>query len=417
MNDGKLHRRAGALLAAAVMTFLSPQVGAIAGLPDALVMQTGGVASVEAALPLSAEVTAGGEAVLAGVDRGEDGWLNLTAKEAAGTAEVVFRLLGVLPVKTMTVTVEPPRVLVPGGQSLGVAVETQGLVVVGASDLGGETSPAQAAGIRPGDVIRSVDGTEVDSAEALSVMIARQGDEAVQVEVLREGEVLSFDVLPQIDPRDQTRRLGVWVRESTAGVGTLTYYDPQSGGFGALGHAITDVDTGILFPVADGAVYENEVVAVTRGEAGEPGELTGAFFETAHALGDIERNTQFGVFGTADEPLTDGALYPEGLPVASRGEVHTGDAQILTTIDGGEVRAYDCEIEKLADQSAPQTRSMVVRVTDSELLEQTGGIVQGMSGSPIVQDGKLVGAVTHVFVDDPTRGYGVYIEWMLDAAA
>ena len=415
MNEAKLRRRVAWLLTAAVAATLSPQAGTIAGLPDALVMSAGGMASVEVALPLRAEVR-GDEAVLASVDRGEGEALNLTAGEASGTAEVVFRLLG-LPVKTMTVTVEPPRVLVPGGQSLGVAVRTQGLVVVGASDLGGEPSPAHEAGIRAGDVIQCVNGESVDTPEALSERVARAEADSVRVEVLRDGEEMSFDVAPRVDPRDQVKRLGVWVRESTAGVGTLTYLDPETGGFGALGHAITDVDTGVAFPVAEGAVYENEVVGITRGEEGEPGELTGAFFEAENALGGIERNTEFGVFGTADESLGEGALYPEGLPVGTRAEIHEGSAQILATIDGEGVRAYDCEIEKLYEQSEPATRSMVVRVTDPELLARTGGIVQGMSGSPIVQDGKLVGAVTHVFVNDPTRGYGVYIEWMLEAAA
>ena len=210
--------------------------------------------------------------------------------------------------------------------------------------------------------------------------------------------------------------MGVWVRQSTAGVGTLTFYDPESHGYGALGHAITDVDTGIAFPVGEGAVYENEVVQITRGAEGRPGELTGAFFEQEVVLGEIERNTDYGIFGGAEDALTDGALYPEGLPVGTRSDIHTGSAQILTTLDGGKVEAFDCEIEKLYDQSEPATRSMVVRITDPELLERTGGIVQGMSGSPILQDGRIVGAVTHVFVSDPTRGYGVYIEWMLDAA-
>ena len=414
MKERKMRRCAALLLTAvAAAGVLSPQVGAIAGLPDAMVMQTGGVASVEVSLPLSAEVADG--AVIASVGQGGVSSLSLTAGEETGTTEVVFRLLGLVPVKTMTVTVEQPRTLVPGGRSLGVALETAGLVVVGSSDLGASASPARKAGIRPGDVILSVDGTPVDDAAALSERIS--AGQTAQIEVEREGERLCFEVTPQLDPRDQQARLGVWVRASTAGVGTLTYFDPETGGFGALGHAITDVDTGVAFPVGDGAVYENEVVQITRGAKGAPGELTGEFFERENTLGGIERNTDFGIFGQAEEGLTDGGLYPEGLPVGLRSEIHTGDAQILTTIDGETVEAFDCEIEKLYSQTSPETRSMVVHVTDQELLERTGGIVQGMSGSPIVQDGKLVGAVTHVFVSDPTRGYGVYIEWMLDAAA
>lgn len=414
MNEARMRRRAAALVTSVLMlAALSPGTGALAGLPDTLVLDAGGVAGVQVSLPLSAEVANGD--VITRLDRSSDSMVSLTAGEETGTAEVVFRLLGVVPVKTMTVTVEQPRTLIPGGRSLGVALQTDGVVVVGASDLGRTDSPAREAGIRPGDVIRSVDGEAVRGAEALSEQI--DSAETVRLGVLRDGKALNVDVTPAADPRDGAYRLGVWVRESTAGVGTLTYYDPATGGYGALGHAITDVDTGVIFPVGAGAVYENEVVHVTRGEEDAPGELTGAFFEKEIVLGEIDRNTGFGVFGTAPMEMAEGGLYPQGLPVGRREEVHTGSAQILSCVEGGLVKAYDCEIEKVYDQRAPQTRSMVVRITDPELLSRTGGIVQGMSGSPIVQDGKIIGAVTHVFVSDPTRGYGVFIEWMLDAAA
>ena len=414
MKEEKMRRRLAALMVAvAALSVLSPQVGAIASLPDALVLDAGSATSVQVSLPLSAEVAAGGEGIASVTgDRGSR--VSVTAGEESGTAQVIFRLLGLVPVKTMTVTVEQPRVLVPGGRTLGVALKTEGVVVVGASDLGSKASPARMAGVRAGDVIQSVDGVQIGSASALSECI--QNGAAVTLGVLRDGEAMDIDVAPAEDPRDGAYRLGVWVRESTAGVGTLTYYDPDSGEYGALGHAITDVDTGVAFPVGEGAVFENAIVRINRGAENAPGELTGKFFETEIELGGIERNTEFGVFGSADGEIADGSLYPEGLPVGWRDEIHTGAAQILSTIDAENVRAYDCEIEKLYSQSEPEARSMVVHITDPELLTRTGGIVQGMSGSPIIQDGKLVGAVTHVFISDPTRGYGVYLEWMLDAA-
>lgn len=416
MKEERMRRRASLLLAAAaVLAVLSPQTGGLSALPDALVMDAGGVTSVEVSLPLSAEVAGDEDSVIASVNQSGRSTLSLTAGEESGTAEVVFRLLGLVPVKTMTVTVEQPRTLIPGGRSLGVALETDGVVVVGSSDLGTTDSPARKAGILPGDVIQTVDGEKVEGAEGLSGML--EGGGTVSLGVLRNGERRTVEVTPVEDPRDGAYKLGVWVRESTAGVGTLTYYDPESGEYGALGHAITDVDTGVTFPVGEGAVYENEVVRITRGAQNAPGELTGAFFEQEVVLGEIDKNTGFGVFGCADGEMSAGGLYPEGLPVGRRDEIHTGAAQILSCIDGAAVKAYDCEIEKLYSQSEPETRSMVIRITDPELLDKTGGIVQGMSGSPVIQDGKLVGAVTHVFVSDPTRGYGVYIEWMLDAAA
>ena len=415
MNEAGARRRSGFLLAAAaVLAILSPRAGGLSQLPDALVMNAGGMASVEVSLPLRAEVT-DDNAVITGVDQSEKSRVCLTAGEESGTAEVVFRLLGLVPVKTMTVTVEESRTLIPGGRSLGVALETEGVMVVGSSDLGRTDSPARRAGILPGDVIQTVNGERVACAEALSEMIADGAK--VSLGVLRGGEEMHVEVQPKEDPRDGAYRLGVWVRQSTAGVGTLTYYDPESGEYGALGHAITDVDTGAIFPVGEGAVYENEVVRVTRGAENAPGELMGAFFDEEIVLGEIERNTGFGVFGKADAGMEKGGLYPEGLPVGRRDEIRTGQAQILSCISGETVKAYDCEIEKIYAQSEPGTRSMVIRITDEELLRTTGGIVQGMSGSPVIQDGKIVGAVTHVFVSDPTRGYGVYIEWMLDAAA
>lgn len=412
MEERKMRRRISLLLSALLLlTLMSPQVGAIANLPDAMVLSAGDVASVAVGLPVVAEVDGDG---VAQVGRAQGASLSVRAGEESGTAQVVFRLLGLVPVKTMTVTVEQPKVLIPGGRSLGVAIETEGVVVVGSSDLGNRASPARRAGVQPGDVIRSVNGTLIENSQQLSQMVS--DGQTVELEIVREGEVRTLQVQPEIDPRDDAYRLGVWVRESTAGVGTLTFYDPDDGSFGALGHAITDVDTGIEFPIGEGAVYENEIVQITRGEKGQPGELTGGFFEKGVVIGEIEKNTAFGVFGTAEKTLIDDALYPEGLPIASRDQIHTGAAQILSTIDGESICAYDCEIEKLYAQDEPETRSMVVHITDEELLERAGGIVQGMSGSPILQDGKIVGAVTHVFINDPTRGYGVYIEWMLDAA-
>lgn len=407
MKETKLRRRAGILLAAAMLlAALTPQIGALKNVPDALVLRAGGVASVEVGLPLSLEVQQDG---VVRVDRRESALVDLTAGESSGTAQVVFRLLGLLPVKTMTVTVEQPKMLVPGGRSLGVALRSEGVVVVGSSDLGNRPSPARAAGVRAGDVILSVDGAQVESAQSLSANLTGS---AAHLEILRDGETRAIDVTPEIDPRDGAYRLGVWVRESTAGVGTMTFYDPETNRYGALGHAITDVDTGVVFPVGEGAVYENTVVEITRGREGAPGALTGEFFEDEVLLGEIDRNTPCGVFGNASDALAQG----EAIPVGTRDEIRIGEAHLITTVDSGAPRAYSCMIEKVYPQSASKTRSLVLRVTDPDLLEKTGGIVQGMSGSPIIQDGKLIGAVTHVLVNDPTTGYGIFIENMLEAA-
>ena len=395
---GKGVRRCAAAMLIAAVALISPGLNAVGAIPDSLVLRVGGDREIQGTLPLCAAVMAGSEVVAA--DRTENAALRLTAGAESGNAEVELRLLGLIPVKTVRVTVQPELRLIPGGKSLGVAVRAQGVVVVGASNLGKRVSPASAAGIRAGDVIVSVNGNEVTDSKMLSEAMAA-GEEA-RLRVQRGDDALDISVTPEKDPRDGNYRLGVWVRENTAGVGTLTYYDPATGRYGALGHAITDVDTGSLFPVKEGAVYENSVESVTRSKEGAPGELTGGFMNNEIQLGEIG--------------LGEGGLYPDGLPVASRDEIHAGKAEILSCVDGKEVRAYECEIERVNASPERHTRTMVIHVTDPELIEKTGGIVQGMSGSPVIQDGKLIGAVTHVLIDDPTRGYGIAIESMLEAA-
>ena len=403
--EGRIRRRLGALLAAAMAALmLSPQLGAVSRLPEELVLGAGTVTE----LAVSSAVRVDATAVEAARD-GAGGALRLTAGEA-GDGELRFSLLGLVPLRTVKLSVQPQRRLVPGGQSVGVALRTGGVVVVGNSDLGRTPSPARLAGLKSGDVITSVDGSAVGGAKELAASIANGG--TAHLRLLRDGDVLECDVTPARDERDGQYRLGAWVRDSTAGVGTLTYYDPAGGGFGALGHAITDVDTGVVMPVGEGALYNNTVVAVTPSEAGAPGELTGDFLGETEALGSVALNSESGIFGTMDAP-PEGALYPEGLPVARREDVHPGAASLITTVGGREAREYACEIVRLSDRSQGAARALVVRVTDPALLAATGGIVQGMSGSPILQDGRIVGAVTHVMVNDPTMGYGILIDSML----
>lgn len=412
MKGDRRDRLAYTLALSVCMMAAASRVGTVGLLPDRMLLHPGVTADLPVSMAVSAGVDTPGN-VIANLERnGSGGGLRLTAGEA-GETSVTFKLLGVLPVASMDVSVQERRVLVPGGQSVGVAINAGGLVVVGSSDLGNTPSPARLAGLKTGDVITRVDGRPVGSAEQFAAMI---GDDAADIELERDGETLRMDVQPAVDSRDGAYRLGVWVRDSTAGVGTLTFYDPQSRDFGALGHAITDVDTGVLMPVGEGAIYENAVVEVTPGVEGAPGELTGDFFLTGNAIGSVDVNSDCGIFGTSDRAF-ENSLYPEGLPVAARSEVRPGPATLLTTLADGALREYECEITRINPHSVENTRSMVVRITDPELIEKTGGIVQGMSGSPIIQDGKLVGAVTHVLVNSPDTGYGIFIENMLDAAS
>ena len=402
-------RRLTALLAASVTALmLSGGMSTVSSLPRRIVMRSDSAMEMPSTACLRARIDAG-EADLTDTAGGG------IAVQSGGTgdATVTYSLLGVLPVRTVSVSVAPERVLMPGGQSVGIAIDTRGVIVVGASDLGSTPSPIRAAGIKTGDIIQRVNGRAITSASALSGMV--NSGEALTLDVLRGGEAVSRRVTPALDGRDGCWRLGAWVRDSTAGVGTLTFSDPETGLFGALGHAITDVDTSVTMPVGQGELYENRVVDVSPSTQGAPGELTGDFVFHPTAIGTVERNTGSGIFGSMNAPSVN-RLYPEGLPAATRSAIHTGPATLLTTVDGGGVGEYTCEIVRLNDVRG-DARDMVIRVTDEALLQKTGGIVQGMSGSPIIQDGMLIGAVTHVMVNDPAMGYGISIESMLDSAA
>ena len=391
-----LRRSAGVVAAFLLgMTWFSPWQAALREMPGTLALTRSQLAALDGG---ALTATASGDETL-----GEN------------QQEIVWSFLGV-PLKKVKVEVSQDKRLIPGGQALGVAMRTEGVLIVGVSDAAqGVESPAKAAGLQAGDVIRSVEGSTVATAEELSAAISRAGAKPIHIAYQRDGQNRTALLTPYADASTGAVRLGAWVRDSTAGVGTLSFYDPDTGRYAALGHAITDGDTGAVLTVSEGKILRADVVAVQKGQKGAPGELKGSFLSDTQVLGDIRRNNILGIYGALDAPVAS-ALYPEGLPIGLRSGVHTGKASILSTVDGGGVREYEIEITRVNVQSAPAPKSMVIRVTDEALLAATGGIVQGMSGSPILQDGRIIGAVTHVFVSDPAQGYGVYIDWMLGEA-
>ena len=337
----------------------------------------------------------------------------LSARETAET-EVTVNLFGLFPIGRMRVQAREETRLIPGGAAVGVALATRGVLVVGVSDVSGH-SPAQRAGLRAGDVIESVNGEALaDSAHLTALVSASQG-KPLRMSFRRDGAARSVTLIPALDGASGQYCIGAWVRDSTAGVGTLSYYQPSDGTYGALGHAISDGDTGRILPIREGSLMDADIVDIKRGQRGVPGELRGTFLKKQITLGDIRENTPLGIYGVLDAPY-ENPLFPDGLPVGYQESVAIGPATILSTVDGEGIKAYQVEIIQATRQSAPAQKSMILRVTDPELLAKTGGIVQGMSGSPILQNGRIIGAVTHVFVDDPTQGYGVYIEWMLQTA-
>lgn len=308
---------------------------------------------------------------------------------------------------------EDERYLIPIGKTVGVKLFSDGVMVVGVSDVsssGIEVSPARDSGLEPGDIITHINSSEVENTQQLASIISDSEGEELSVRAMRGGREMEFDITPALS--DEGYRLGAWIRDSIAGIGTVTYYDPSTNSFGALGHGVSDIDTSQLIPLSTGSVMHSSILSVKKGKNGAPGELRGSFDITTN-MGTINKNTDFGIFGTTSD--TSFEEYGEALPIAKGSEVENGPAIILSNVNGDEVQQFEIEIIKQFPSRTGTSRNMMIRVTDERLLAETGGIVQGMSGSPIIQNGKLIGAVTHVLIGDPTRGYGVYIENMLSA--
>lgn len=333
-----------------------------------------------------------------------------------GDVSLYFMLLGIIPIKQMRVSVTPQKSLIPGGHSIGVSLHTRGALIVGISEVtgpdGNVSYPAMEAGLSPGDIIERVNGVAVKDAGHLSQLVNKAKGRGVDLECRRDNRIFVTHIQPAQDGSDDKYRLGLWVRDSTAGVGTLTFYDPKTRHFGALGHAITDVDTGTLLTAKGGEIMLSKIIDIKAGKKGIPGELVGNFTENRKVLGSIAKNTPFGIYGRMNRSLPEFRIE-DPISIAFQYAITPGRASILTTIDGNGIQEYEVEILKVNRQGAPASKGIILEITDPELLRRTGGIVQGMSGSPILQKGKIVGAITHVFVNDPRKGYGIFIEWML----
>lgn len=338
----------------------------------------------------------------------------------AGRARLEFRLLGLLPVGSVVVHVIPETRVMVGGHSIGVVVSSRGVLVTGVVPVpagGAARSPAQEAGIQVGDLLLSANGVPLRDEEDLATAVRRAGErgDTLTLEVERQGRSFRVAVRPVGLP-DGSFRIGLSARDATAGVGTLTLWDPVTRRFAALGHLVTDPDSGRPISLEEGRIVLARVLALRQGKRGEPGEKIGVFLPEKDALGAIDKNTDWGIIGTLHRPLAN-PLYPEPVLLGGAGSVREGPAQVLTVVNGQTIEAFSAYIQKVWPDRRYQGKGLVLRITDSRLREKAGGIVQGMSGSPILQDGRLVGAVTHVFVGDPTRGYGVLAQWMWEEMA
>lgn len=300
-----------------------------------------------------------------------------------------------------------------GGIPVGISLLDRGLIVVGITEVitdGGAISPANEAGVRVNDIILELDGQCLYSAEQLARII-NTSESTINLKLKRNKEILEIKITPHTDVLSKQRKIGIFVKEGLDGVGTLTFARADKKRFGALGHAIVDQDTKMLVEMNSGALYSCVIEGYIKGAEGKAGALKGVFNKELSKISIIDNNTSYGLYGTYDERLIKDR--PK-VKTGSRDTVRPGKAYIVTTISGNNPAMYEIEIIKTAYQNSPAEKSMIIRVTDQTLLKTTGGIVQGMSGSPIVQNEKIIGAVTHVFINDPTKGYGLYIDWMLE---
>lgn len=341
-----------------------------------------------------------------------DNPLKLNASEK-GEYDLSFDLMGVFPVKS-NVKVLKETYVYPSGESCGVKILTDGVLVIsvtGIKDFMGNTiSPAGISGILPGDFIKSINGKEIKNTKSFINTVRSNGSKPMKIEYLRDGVLKKTAITPIKSPSGEYV-LGIWARDSTAGLGTLTFYTGDKSGFAALGHSITDVDTDEIMSVKDGDLVKSKIISATKGEKGKAGELTGVFEEPTVKIGTIKLNCDFGIYGNVKNKNLLKGMTP--VPIGLKSDIKPGKAKIITTVDKNIPEEFEVEIIKINKQNSPDVKGLVIKVTDKKLIKKTGGIVQGMSGSPIVQNGKLVGAVTHVFVNDPTRGYGIFIENML----
>ncbi len=335
----------------------------------------------------------------------------LLKAENAGKALLKLSFFGV-PIKNSTITVLPDISLYPGGQAIGLELDTDGVLVLGTGEVrlssGKYESPCRGI-LKSGDLIQKADNVTLTDKESLINYIENCNTTNVKLTVERNEEIITVDVAPVVSSESRKKKLGIWVRDSTQGIGTLTCYD-SNGNFYALGHPVTDVDTGNIMKIRDGKLMPTEITSVNKGEKGSPGELVGNT-DKEKIIGDVTKNSQCGIAGNIYfNPPSDAKSYE----IALKNEVKEGDATILVTVDGTEVRPYNIKIESTGSLSSDKSKAMTIQITDNDLIKKTGGIVQGMSGAPIIQNGKLVGAVTHVFIQNPTKGYAIYLEDMLN---
>ncbi len=395
-------------------------------IPDRIHMVVNEEGKFEFGLPIEAELSSQSEEV---VFSGESNIpsheivLNLSDEfsvfsEKTGTYDLKLKLFGILPFKEIKVNVVEEEQVIPCGFQVGIYLETNGVMVVGTArmaDTQGKVVEPAAEIVRSGDYITAVDGIAIMSKDDLISCVKNCNGNAITLTVNRNGESLEESLYP-VEVENGEYKLGIWVRDDAQGIGTMTYVKAD-GSFGALGHGVSDVDTGKLLEASSGKLYPAKILSIVKGESGSPGGLSGVIeYQESHMLGTIQTNCEQGIYGTASDELyglCEEYCCDAYMDIAFKQEVELGAAQVRCEIDGV-IQDYQIQITKLDNSPGNVNKGMEIRVVDEALLQETNGIVQGMSGSPILQNGKLIGAVTHVFVNDSTKGYGIFIENMLE---
>ena len=335
--------------------------------------------------------------------------------EDIGVSKMNVNLFNQLSIKDIDVSILPKTTVIPVGNLAGVKLYTNGVLVVGMSEIQGEDNkmykPYEKTGIEEGDTIIAVNNQTIHSTEDLISCVNKSLGNEVEIDFVRDNEALQCSMTP-VKTQGEEYKLGLWVRDSAAGVGTVTFYEPESKTFAALGHGIVDIDTKQLINISSGEFVTTKILNIQKGEKGEPGRIQGTI-DNQPNIGTIYKNTKFGIYGKVDNLLPLNLNNSKEMEVALRDEIHTGKATILATLENGKTQEYDIEIKKIFKENNYDNKSMQIKIVDEDLLEKTGGIIQGMSGSPIIQDGKFIGAVTHVLVNNPQEGYAVFGDIMI----
>lgn len=374
-------------------------------LPNNLILIQGEMLNLKTAYGITLGKDADSEGILQASSN-----INKNKVSNIGKLDVKLNLFGKFKVKDMTVNVIPNTKVIPVGKAIGMKLYTDGVLVVGMSEINGK-KPYENTGIQEGDRIIEINNEKVDSTDELIETVNKSNGKQIAVKYKRNEDIITTSIEPAKTDDDQYK-LGLWVRDAAAGVGTMTFYEPSSGMFAALGHGITDIDTSDLIQIANGELVTTNILSIVKGEKGAPGEIRGTI-ENGVSFGNIYKNTKYGVYGNVLNKSRLELNSAEEIEVALRNEIKTGKAQILCELQDGKIERYEIEIQKLFINNNEDNKSMVIKVTDKRLIEKTGGIIQGMSGAPIIQNGKFVGAVTHVLVNDPTIGYGVFADIMI----